>query len=517
MCSCRFCRKLKKCCSQCWSIKFWKGNLHDKVRSVFGKFVHQSIILLYIVGDIFASISLILYYVYVPEVAKLSLIPFIVNYKGYVLAAMCRIGVFLLGAWACCGRRVRSMRVYFFFMPFAIFCSLIVASPLVRHTCDCSTFKQCSVAVAYKRDQVTNTVPHIPKYSQNQDIFMDPPQPTHRDKASDRRLDSLHADHEDKNIVYHSPNGNEISQTDLLKSSCTCAGALSNTGVSGRKSCRFYKEGGSEDHIKAWCHVREESKSQCVSANLELYEDDSGSSFSKEFCSDSHPGVGCECSHIGMIWKPSGKFEDVREDLLSDKMSLGSRCELWTRSDEKNWCFVGFDTICSDRQEYTLTKQDIENTGVTIDKIQHVSQFWSSIPCYKEALLTSKKWCRFWRNIFRVVTGLLVFGPWPMGVVIYLWLLNRCGDLFILKEQFKVEFSSSDDSDDDFTVRDSDVDPRKMKKAARKSKMSESGSSNDPGSFGRFQQFGDASHHEPVRSSGRRQEPGHVEMAQVRK
>lgn len=138
------------------------------------------------------------------------------------------------------------------------------------------------------------------------------------------------------------------------------------------------------------------------------------------------------------------------KSMLSDKHAgFGSTCERWRAGEKMKWCFVVFDSNCSDRREYVVDPTILDN----VTRINQISQFVSNIPCMVEEFDAATRWCHILRFSFLFLISLLGLGTMPMGPIIYLFLRFRCGDLVHLQPQFDVEFSD-DDTSDDFGVLD---------------------------------------------------------------
>lgn len=175
---------------------------------------------------------------------------------------------------------------------------------------------------------------------------------------------------------------------------------------------------------------------------------------------NSNVRAGCKCSDQGMHI-----LSDMEEmvapgviptGLHKGQTTFGRGCNKWMVGDTKEWCFVGFDSNCSDRKEYVVDPSYVKR----LDSIAEISQFLSSVPCQsqgEDVLGQAETLCRWGRNSILLVLASLVSLPFPMVVIVYLFLRNRCGDLVEWNRQFAVEFSDEDEeSDDDFDLSDTE-------------------------------------------------------------
>merc|ERR1712100_580306 len=80
---------------------------------------------------------------------------------------------------------------------------------------------------------------------------------------------------------------------------------------------------------------------------------------------------------------------------------FGMKCAKWRIGDTEEWCFVGFDSNCSDRAAYNIRpRQEGEFTS-----IHEVSQFMSNVPCLDQqgVYLKAHHQCRVWRNTWIIL------------------------------------------------------------------------------------------------------------------
>merc|ERR1712060_497162 len=91
-------------------------------------------------------------------------------------------------------------------------------------------------------------------------------------------------------------------------------------------------------------------------------------------------------------------------------------------------------------------------------------QWRSRLPCSKQEQKVLREnvmmRCKDWTRVFEAMAIMVAMMYFPMGVIIFKFLSNRCGDEFAMEDQFAI-YSDSDSSDD------SDIeagDDKKVKK-----------------------------------------------------
>lgn len=428
-------RRARRCFSKLFLRSYYTGIVNNHFRRNFGRFVRKETVVLYAILDILIAIAFIVYFCVFPKAAGVSMLPFVPNYKFYILGMTMRMICSLIGFVGALRRRVRTTRYYFYSLPVAVMCGLFLAIPFFSQECVCTTFEQCEVVVAYNREMI-NTVP-------KPEVLLEPPP---EGKVFDpMNWSDLVEDVLTQTKWTYKAEEAEVTWTNLVKGRCTCAGDPMS-----RKSCLFrLKE---DETVEPWCLVRP-TISKCPASDLKLVTGESGERYhwTKDIC-QPREGSSCRCSHKAM---------QATKDLIAylpdhlkgngDRApAIGGGCRKWKTTDLAKWCFVGFDSACVDKESYFLRPSDLADRGTSfgLKDPADIFQWRSYSACQGELRENTMKVCRMIRNTACAVVFWLVTAPLPLAAVIYLWLQNRCGDLFDFREQFNVEFSESEDSDD---------------------------------------------------------------------
>jgi len=293
------------------------------------------------------------------------------------------------------------------------------------------------------------------------------------------------------------------NMTTLLSKECTCAGPVfqadSDIPYEGRGkgklggSCKHwntlmakfrghYRPG--LDHgtieLRNWCYIRHVSLEACQrdpyvknTLQLDTSKHAAGHYWTSALCRagdasqfDEAAGMPdddeCACSKKGMR---VGDFAQVKPGMADSNNKIGDKCGKWLQGDETPWCFVGFDSSCSDKQHYTLSPTDFikhaDGSHIQPKKLIDVSQFKSHIPCDVEEgyQAAATRTCVLSKNGLLSIVAVLSLTTVVMIPVICLFVQNRCGDMMKVAQEFEVDFSSSSDEDFDIDEAVVGVDP----------------------------------------------------------
>jgi len=228
----------------------------------------------------------------------------------------------------------------------------------------------------------------------------------------------------------------------IKKNSCRC---------DKENSCHYHRNGG---EVTTWCYVAPESLPNCARDKIELMQDQQRKVWSAQLCEQA----GCHCKRFGMQPSPDTKLNKSIDALNCsngecDHMKYGSGCQTWREDDLYAWCFVGWDTTCTDRVREP-------SSGSTNDL--HEYMFESSQACpqageiYAEEthqggrLSDAKEMCN------RAVLGFQLFSclqftlAFLMVLIVYLFISNHCADdvSFEEGESFDVRDEESEDEDE---------------------------------------------------------------------
>merc|ERR1711963_1014016 len=96
-----------------------------------------------------------------------------------------------------------------------------------------------------------------------------------------------------------------------------------------------------------WCWISADVLDVCRDAGVGVFWDKEIKSW---WAHDVCYQADCKCSGIGMHPTVQDLSSNhFTEGLWDNKMNYGSECRKWHIDDSWPWCFVGFDSICSDR------------------------------------------------------------------------------------------------------------------------------------------------------------------------
>jgi len=227
---------------------------------------------------------------------------------------------------------------------------------------------------------------------------------------------------------------------DEYKNECRCDAVLNLY-----QSCNVYY--GASNTERFWCYIDPATHASCVSKNYKLKLDSKGQPWTEDLCRQIHAdGDGCDCAGFGV--KPSSVMmqhpvKTAMEEDPKDEWLFGSYCDVWAEN-QKQFCFVGFDSTCSDRH---LVKFAVGDTQGRV--------YYSTLPCVKNKLLQTEL-LRDARGHCKALTwsilcSILCFNGLCMWIslAVFKFIANRCGDDF--KESAQ-QFEAESDDDDTWAV-----------------------------------------------------------------
>lgn len=247
-----------------------------------------------------------------------------------------------------------------------------------------------------------------------------------------------------KVMALNKDEGSELLAENFMDS-CRCTRKVGeDTG------CQTFFDSASQEY-KAWCKVGPTSLHACKSQNIKLFKHSTGNEETDYYWSeDLCRKASCKCSYIGMSTSSPKALP-----LTRDKRWYGSDCRKWNIDDELPWCYVGWDSTCPDAVKAISEIKIGSHWGDMAPKFMH--QFKSNYYCVKskqqKVAHSSKDYCQTVVGISFFALILLNVASLPMAVVVFKFLIRRCGDHFAVATQFNPYFSSEGDTDDDFEVK----------------------------------------------------------------
>merc|ERR1712203_1191729 len=108
--------------------------------------------------------------------------------------------------------------------------------------------------------------------------------------------------------------------------------------------------------------------------------------------------------------------------LTENKLNFGATCKKWLKDDTLPWCFVGFDSACSDRKrDHIMWENKLGVTSSNMDEIP--MQYSSRMPCGEEEqvehVTLAQERCRAWSWLAEAIVILDFLVCVPAGVVIF--------------------------------------------------------------------------------------------------
>jgi len=205
--------------------------------------------------------------------------------------------------------------------------------------------------------------------------------------------------------------------------------------------CRTYKDTLGEDRF--WCWVRESSRQICIEEGVQLFWD---SKHKKIWSEDICAQASCKCSYLGMLPEDSKAHAANSSLLRPNRLNYGSSCKTWDTHDTVPWCYAGYDTNCPDRNKPHKMWVSKE-WNIHPVKMQYVS----SLPCEREAQLetieAAQEACDDISRVAEVVLLLVILACFPMIVILFKFLSNRCGDEFHAEAQFAVIITTEEEEE----------------------------------------------------------------------
>jgi len=409
------------------------------------------------------------------------------NWRVVVLLVCLQIGHGCVGLYAALRRRVRTTKYYLWSLPVCTLVCLLTLNAFLRTRCDCSNYRQCEVVVSFSQGQLVNY--HFSSEGRARLLKPAPEEPLRRLSHAHNVANSTQPESwlhllplgasgvealdqqgelgdEALGVQLEKAGSSESDGTqdreqllkELLRHWCSCEGSISKPGTARRTSC-FVDPGPESDascdqqYGRSWCWITEGNEETCEEAGFELYDAEKKAEttarsvkrkWSYEICEapvsmDSLCGrPKCQCSRTAM--KPDGPA-----DLLEPgTQEYGLECKLWDKQDVREWCFVGFESACADKQAHFIEPtKDMRSP-------EEVFQYKSSLPCQENKIEDVEDFCAFVICLLCIPLVLLLLVQPPAIAVIYLFLQNHCGDCVREQEQFEVDVSSS--SSDEFAT-----------------------------------------------------------------
>jgi len=223
---------------------------------------------------------------------------------------------------------------------------------------------------------------------------------------------------------------------------CRCEQGESLNPADG--GCRTYKSSYGID--KFWCWVDESSLAACTESGVKLFWDEKKQKvWSEELCTQAD----CKCSHLGMPPRNLSSQKLNSTILTQNKLNYGSDCKRWSKDNPAEWCYVGWDSTCQDR--FFAERWWASSDGSISSAVR--MQYSSPLPCNKEKQSAVKQVaqeaCQDITRLVELILVLIVLLHFPMTVIIFKFLSNRCGDEFNPEEQFAVVFSTDEEESED--------------------------------------------------------------------
>jgi len=190
-----------------------------------------------------------------------------------------------------------------------------------------------------------------------------------------------------------------------------------------------------------WCYVEnvaacERQENAERSFDIDIYHTADGQAWTKDLCNTD-----CKCQDVGV---PPVDGEKVDKELMWENgANYGASCKAWTTTEPRKWCYVGFDSKCSDRELSDVR----QGWGFQL--------YWSRIACMDDHTPFSGPWllnhfsskCKIFSYTGWLWQALILLLMPPVVFMSFKFVNNRCGDAIEDSEarRFVVE---SDDEDD---------------------------------------------------------------------
>lgn len=188
-----------------------------------------------------------------------------------------------------------------------------------------------------------------------------------------------------------------------------------------------------------WCELPAYGAQICEETGATLYKTPGPEGF---LWSDDHcRKATCRCSGLGMPMDPETDME-LSQKVWANKMNLGSKCAKWMEGDEKPWCYVGFDSTCTDRH--------LTDVRLVLDhKVPR--QYYSYLACEEEKddkIAAANGTCAIIYYLTITIFTLRYLLFLPILVILFKFIQNRCGDYYEVEEEYAAIFTSSDEDEE---------------------------------------------------------------------
>lgn len=410
----------------------------------------------------------------------MEVVPAWLIYVIYLLCMFLRVLIPLVGTIGIARRKIQTTKIYFKSLPCQVGVTAWLLTSALRAQCSCAyDYAQCEIVVQISRDPIVNTCPKDIKAGGQ--VHMNP-----YPNVTGRRLSSYVEPKYDDMAGSTQKSGNtqdvsgassdtptktkEERLREALEKTCVCRGAdvLAQTP---RQSCYVFV---SKTHrVRSWCPIKTGyggDDGMCAKHYLqgsEEYEE-----WTTDLCEQRGGVPNCECSPTPLP-RPSPKEVELNPEVGRAK-DYGLRCQKWHKGDTMQWCFVGYDTACAQRQwvnAWNRFKLPPDDNGGMLD-LNSIAQFRSSIPCQRHLVLHAQERCLLWKITICSWMFLAEVLTLPLAAFVWIFLENRCADHVQTTVQFDVDINDLTDSDDDFDV---DMDGERGERSETTSKKKRKG------------------------------------------
>jgi len=150
-----------------------------------------------------------------------------------------------------------------------------------------------------------------------------------------------------------------------------------------------------------------------------------------------------------------GEVPDRSLDLWGNDANFGMNCQAWTRkANQRRWCYVGYDTTCADREQVPCQNCQASISAFVSPSAPAVRMYKSSVACQVNdptidqiaEFTNAKNRCFLFVWLAMIAFLLLCALAVPTGIMLFIFVENRCGDVVT---QATDQFQAIDDYDDD--------------------------------------------------------------------